>query len=275
MLGRAGGAPLVLGLALLWLLLVWTSLDHLTPDPPPLDPPPAGPPKISLFFFPFPPPFRCYPEMCTFGLSGCRVKPRRPHQTRQPGLAHDNPRTPNVHTSRPLRFKNTETAKRWREREEKARNFGPPTLRGPTLQGPTFSRFGPPTHWGSTLRGSLLGGAQRGGAPMGKNTETPKLAKVGLAKVGQHSKTLTKIDQSRFGPSWSLKNTKIGQSRSKSWPKSVWPKSVKTTIGQSRSKNWPKSVWPKSVNTKIGQSRFGQSRSTLKLAKVGLAKVGK
>ena len=37
------------------------------------------------------------PQMCTFGLSDCRVKPRRPHQTGPPGLAHDSPRTPNVH----------------------------------------------------------------------------------------------------------------------------------------------------------------------------------
>ena len=37
------------------------------------------------------------PQMCTFGFSGCRVKPRRPHQTGPPGLAHDSPRTPNVH----------------------------------------------------------------------------------------------------------------------------------------------------------------------------------
>ena len=37
------------------------------------------------------------PQMCTFGLSGCRVKPRRPHQTGPPGLAHDSLRTPNVH----------------------------------------------------------------------------------------------------------------------------------------------------------------------------------
>ena len=31
--------------------------------------------------------------------------------------------------------RDTMRAKRWREREEKARNFGPPTLQGPTLQG--------------------------------------------------------------------------------------------------------------------------------------------
>ena len=37
------------------------------------------------------------PKMCTFGLSDCRVKPRRPHQTGPPGLAHDSPRTPNAH----------------------------------------------------------------------------------------------------------------------------------------------------------------------------------
>ena len=59
-------------------------------------PPSAGPPKISLFFFPRPPLFSFFlpllgvvswnfggviegrdPQMCTFGLSGCRVKPRR------------------------------------------------------------------------------------------------------------------------------------------------------------------------------------------------------
>ena len=58
-------------------------------------PPRAGPPKFSLFSFPLPPPFRSFslsgvfslnfvvffegrdPQMCTFALSGCRVKPRR------------------------------------------------------------------------------------------------------------------------------------------------------------------------------------------------------
>ena len=129
------------------------------------------------------------PEMCTFGLSGCRVKPRRPHQTGPPGLAHDSPRTPNVHISGPRRFKHhknstkrpqereKEARKLWRRREKKARKFGPPTLRGstllgPTLLGPTFSRFGASTLWAphpwgptfffwvwaSTLLGSTLRG---------------------------------------------------------------------------------------------------------------------
>ena len=121
----------------LWLVLVWESVLNCLfllvccvcvfraslPDPPPPDrppsarPPSAGPPKISLFFFPLPPQFfilfslSCWsfslnfggvfedqdPQMCTFGLLGCRVKPQRPHQTGPPGLAHDNQRTPNVH----------------------------------------------------------------------------------------------------------------------------------------------------------------------------------
>ena len=69
--------------------------------------------------------------MCTFGVSGCRVKPRR------------------------LRKKEIVAG----EGKKKGRNFGPPTLRaplfqglactlrastlqGPTLRGPAFSRFG-------------------------------------------------------------------------------------------------------------------------------------
>ena len=67
------------------------------PDNPLPDRPSSGPPKISLFFLPLPPHFCSFclslgvfslnfgsfcedqdPQMCTFGLSGCRVKPRRP-----------------------------------------------------------------------------------------------------------------------------------------------------------------------------------------------------
>ena len=72
--------------------------------PPSAGPPSTGPPKISLFFFPSPATIfilfslSCWsfslnfggvfedrdPQIYTFGLSGCRVKPRRPHQTRGP-----------------------------------------------------------------------------------------------------------------------------------------------------------------------------------------------
>ena len=155
------------------------SRDRPSRDPPPPDRPPPDRPKFRSFFSlsrrkirSFLPSLGVFslnfggvfedrdPEMCTFGLSGCRVKPRRPHQTGPPGLAHDSPRTPNVHISgsrsskTPPKF-NEKTPRegrkerilRW-EREKKARNFGPPTLRGPTLLGPTLR--------GPTLRGPTL-----------------------------------------------------------------------------------------------------------------------
>ena len=93
------------------------------------------------------------PQMCTFGLSGCRVKPRRPHQTGPPGLAHE-PQTPNVHISgfRPSKHHQNSTRRhpeRHNENEtvagkgRKSAKFGPPTLRGPTLRGPTPSGWSP------------------------------------------------------------------------------------------------------------------------------------
>ena len=69
------------------------------------------------------------------------------------------------------RSKEGEKSKKlWREREEKRKFWATPPFEapplGPTLRGPTFSRFGPPTHRGSTLLGStLLGGAAEGVEP--------------------------------------------------------------------------------------------------------------
>ena len=189
-------------------------------------PPSAGPPKISLFFFPFPPPFPLFlslsgvfslnfggvfedrdPQMCTFGLSGCRVKPRRPHQTGPPGLAHDSPNSKRAQTRGtcaskhhqnstrrpPERHRNSETVA---GREEKARNFGPPTLRGPTLSGPhPFGAFGAPLFLGL---GSPPINAPPFGAPFW-------------------------VEPREVEPRWVKHlNTKIGQT------KSVWPKSVNT-----------------------------------------------
>ena len=100
-----------------------TPLRRTPLRPPSAGPPSAGPPSAGptaqnfALFFPSPATIfilfslSCWsfslnfggvfedrdPQMCTFGLSGCRVKPRRPHQTGPPGLAHDSPRTPNVH----------------------------------------------------------------------------------------------------------------------------------------------------------------------------------
>ena len=49
------------------------------------------------------------------------TKPRRPHQTGPPGLVHDSPRTPNVHTSGARRFKHHQKfhEKTPRERKKK------------------------------------------------------------------------------------------------------------------------------------------------------------
>ena len=109
-----------------------------------------------------------------------------------------------------------------------------PTLRGPTTSGPHpsalhFFYFGP-APFGATPLGVPPFGAQKGACSSmffhcfekQESTETVKLAKVGLAKVGHPN----------FGQSRSIK---VGQSRS-------------NFFGQSRS-------------NKDGQSRFGQSRS--------------
>ena len=149
--------------------------------------------------------------MCTFGLLGCRVKPRRPHQTGPPGLAHDSPRTPNVHISGPRRFKHhqnstqgsqereKEERKLWRRSEKKARNFGLPTLRGPTLRSATFSRFGPPPF-----------GAHPSRAPhfVVPKFNIQKLAEIELAEV--------EIGRSRIGRTRKkeLAEVEIGRSRS-------------------------------------------------------------
>ena len=166
--------------------------------------------------------------------------------------------------------RDTERAKRWREREEKARNFGPPTLRGPTLRGPTLRGlplfrgsgphppfgappFGAPLFLGSgppPSRAPPFGATPFGATPLGvppfgalqgvcssmrfRCSVFLKNRKqtLKLAKVG-----LAKVGHSNFGQSRSIK---VGQSRSNSFGQS--------RFGQSRS-------------NKDGQSRFGQSRS--------------
>ena len=110
------------------------------------------------------------PSMCTFGLSGCRVKPRRPHQTGPPGLAHDSPRTPNVHISGHLRFKHHQNSTRKPpEREEK-------NQKGRKSAKFWAHPFGAPPFWVEPRR------------------VEPRWVK--------HKNT--KIGQSRLGPSWSL-----------------------------------------------------------------------
>ena len=259
------------------------------------------------------PKFRAFSS--TFGLSGCRVKPRRPHQTGPPGLAHDSPRTPNgAHFRAPaLQKHHQNSTRRPPERHKKsetvagkgrksAKFWAPPPFRGPhpfettPFRGPHFSRFGPPTHRGSTLRGPTLRGSTLRGSTLRvfvlpcfsllsvvccfvlfccgvvvlvrcvlcvcvcvlcvclcvccvccgcfrpRLGRKPICAKIGFAKVGQHSKT-----------------PKIGQSRSKNWPKSVLAK-----VGHDRGPT---------LRGPTLRTWFGQSRK-IRMAKVGLAKVG-
>ena len=106
--------------------------------PPPVNPPPPdNPPKISLFFpssrhkFSFslswgPLVEFCWclkrrgPEMCTFGLSGCRVKSAPPDRA---GVSHDSPRNPNVHISGPRRFKHHQTSTKGPQERERRKKI--------------------------------------------------------------------------------------------------------------------------------------------------------
>ena len=138
------------------------------------------------------------PQMCTLGLSGCRVKPRRPGlaRTRQP---ENSKRT----FERPGRFKHHQNStRRPPEREEKnefcggtgkkkARNFGAPTFRGHTLRPPhpSNSHLSPPTRQLKTHRKNLNKKFQKTQTINSEKqkslhtTKTSTLAKVGLAKV--------------------------------------------------------------------------------------------
>ena len=87
------------------------------------------------------------PEMCTFGLSDCRVKPRRPHQTGPPGF-HTTARElqtcifegPGASNTTKIQREDTQRGKKRTKfvagEGKKARNFGPPTLRASNPSGP-------------------------------------------------------------------------------------------------------------------------------------------
>ena len=97
--------------------------------------------------------------MCTFGLSGCRVKPRRLRGrrcfTRQPknskrahftAPAIQTP--PKFHEKHPERHRNSETVAGKGKKKSEILGpppFGAPPFRGPTLSGP--HPFGAPPFW--------------------------------------------------------------------------------------------------------------------------------
>ena len=131
------------------------------------------------------------------------------------GASHDNPKTPNVHISGSRRFKHHKkiherTSKRERKKNmegegKKERNFGPPTLRGPTLSPP----FGTPPLRGPTLPGPIFSGfGPTFGALMTHTRSRNGLDKIGLAKIQNV--------QNWIGPNWI---------------KSGWPKTGLAKVG--------------------------------------------
>ena len=133
--------------------------------------------------------------MCTFELSGCRVKPR--HNTTQnpalgaAGASHDSPRTPNVHISGPGASNTTKIQREDTHRDKKRTKTG--------AGGKKKGKFAlpPPLHpsWPCPLGAPSFGSLRvfvlllffvilLSNKRRPKRLETPISAKVGLAKVG-------------------------------------------------------------------------------------------
>ena len=190
--------------------------------------------------------------MCTFGLSGCRVKPRRLRGsrglTRQPEnstCTFDSPSASNT-TKIPRKDpkRKTKRAKMGREREKKARNFGLPTLRGSTLRAPTLrgstvlgSTLLGSTLLGSTLLGStLLGSTLLGSTLRGSTLRGPTFSRFGPPPFGAppfEGPTLCRPK---------IQHPNIGRSRN--WPKSKLAEVELAELEKKagRSRNWPKSI---------------------------------
>ena len=129
------------------------------------------------------------PQMCTFGLSGCGVKPQlrgRRGFTRYPeNSKRTGPRRfktpPKFHEKTP-RERDKKSENWWRERKKKTRNFEPSTLRGPTLRGPTLRGPAPPcmTHtrskdWPNSIGPNWIGQNWIGPKLAGPNPRWPKM----------------------------------------------------------------------------------------------------
>ena len=170
------------------------------------------------------------PKMCTFGLSGCRVKPRRPHQTGPPGL-HTTTRELQTCTFERTGASNTTKIprKRPKEREKRIKNCGGREKKREILGPPPFGAspfgpppFGPPPFGAPSLRGPHP--TLRGPHPLGPHHDTKN--------IGQ------KLD----------------------WPKLDWPKLAlaKTAMAKNGlAKNWIGQNW----SNQDGQNGIGQSRS--------------
>ena len=135
---------------------------------------------------------------------GAGARTRQPENSKRAHFTAPALQTPpKIPRKDPKREK--EERKLWRRREKKARNFGPPTLRGSTLLGPTLL--------GSTLRGPTLRG--------------PTFSRFGPPPFGAHPSRAPHFVVPKF-------NTQ-------NWPTSNRPKSKLAEVEIGRSRNWPKS----------------------------------
>ena len=230
--------------------------------------------------------------MCTFGLSGCRVKPRR---LRGPAasvarVSHDNQRTPNatyfghdllchvIADNSKRKFQGTGASKHHQNstrrpperkkrakngggrRKNTARNFGPPTLRAPT-----FSGFGPPP-----LRVPTPSGPHQkqklAKCGLAKQQKLAKFGQMRLAKCGQLTLAKCGIGQIRFGQMRPNEDGQIrfGQirPRPKFWAHPPGPHhnthQIQKWIGQNRiGRNWIGQNW----SNQDGQNGIGQNGS--------------
>ena len=198
------------------------------------------------------------------------------------GVSHDNPKAQTCTFEGPCFQKHhqnsTKRTKRegeknkklWREREKKARNFGPPPFGPPPFGAPpfgappfgapqlralTFSGFGPPPFGAPPFgapqfRAPPYGAPQFGAPPFGAPPFGAPLF-LGLAPhpLGPHHDTHQipkQIGQNWIGQNWIGQNwlwPKLAGRKPRwpkmDWPKLDWPKLVKS--------GWPKRDWPKSV----------------------------
>ena len=195
-------------------------------------------------------------------FSGCRASPGGPVWWGRRGFTRQ-PERPNVHISGHLRFKTPPkfNEKTPRERQKERNGGGKGKKKSEILGGPaegvvqgspnqqqpqqpqpqqrqTQNKWGPegPARWDNTQQHTTT--QQQHNNTQHNNTQHNN-TKQQHKTTTQNNNTTTTTTPENFAKTLKHQN----------WPKSVWPKSVKTTIGQNRSKNWPKSVWPKSAMT--------------------------
>ena len=142
--------------------------------------------------------------------------------------------------------RDTERAKRWREREEKERNFG---------------QSGGRVRWRGGPAEEVVQGSPNQQQPQQPRTTTPNPEQLGPRRAGPLSQARFKVFRGWAQQHTTTHNNTTTQQQLKPTTTPEFRQNTETPFGQSRSKLYQ--------NTKIGQSRFGQSRSRPRLAKIG------